>query len=460
RKVADGHHGDVKFCEGCGDTYLNFNGQEKWHQATCFPNPKGVNECEACGEVFAHVLKMYFHFGEEHVGARYCEGCRRTYRNRNGKEKGHGPDCSRPKARGEKEKEGERERRKGREDEKRKEKGKEKEDKREREHVWAQERFVKDGIEMRYCPNCREFFLPGSHCSCPEERRPKKPREVQHCFRCRTTYYDDSHCACPQFSSQSRKERQEGSAKAGQETKREPRTRVPESFRRQHYPSNEEKYRSKPKEDTKSERENDYCWHCKTMYWDDSHRNCPRPGQPGGQRHQDTAQGKSTGRPGGQRHQDTAQGKSNNKSQHHPRSEEKPRSKQNADSTHQGRQGEPSNKKQEHPKSESRYRSWRKENTNNDRNAEPKAEGSSRGIPPLYAYLKVDPTSSHDAIADAARKRRIEVHPDRLKRPGMTQPELKEIDETAKDVGYAADVLLDAAKRSKYDREMGGIRRR
>lgn len=296
---------------------------------------------------------------------------------------------------------------------------------------------------MRYCPNCREFFLPGSHCSCPEGRRPKKPREIQHCFRCRTTYYDDSHCACHQPNRQSRRERHEGSANAGQETNRGPRIRVPESFRRQHYPTNEEKYRSKHRQDTKTDREGDYCWHCKTMYWDDSHRNCPRADQPGGGPHEDTAQGKST-----------------NKKQHHPRSEEKYKSKHKADSTHHGRQGGSSNKKQWYPNSESRYRSWRKENTTNDRNARPKAEGSSQGIPPLYQYLKVHPASSHDAIAEAARKRRIEVHPDRLKRPGMTQSEVKEIDERAKDVGYAADVLLDAAKRSKYDREMGGIRRR
>ncbi|KAL8917811.1 MAG: hypothetical protein Q9208_007740 [Pyrenodesmia sp. 3 TL-2023] len=442
RKVADGHHGDIKFCEGCGDTYLNFSGQDKWHEATCFPEPKGVNECEACGEVFSCVLEMYFHYGEEHVGARYCEGCRRTFRNRHGEERGHGPDCSRPKAKGGEEKEGERERRNGKEDENRRGKGKEREDDKEREHVWAQERFVKDGVEMRYCPNCREFFPPGSHCSCLEGRRPKKPREIQHCFRCRTTYYDDSHCACPQ-SSQSSNRRHEGPGTTGQDQKSGSRQRVPPSFRKQHYPTNEEKYRSKNEEDTKTDRENDYCWHCKTMYWDDSHRNCPRPGQPGGQRHGDTAQEKS-----------------NNKKQHDPSSEEKYRSKHKADSTPHGSQGESSNRKQQYPKSESRYRSWRKENTNNDQNARPKAEGPSQGIPPLYACLKVHPTSSRDAIAEAARRRRIEVHPDRLKRPGMTQSELNGIDERAKNVGHAADVLLDAAKRSKYDREMGGMRRR
>ncbi|KAI4203832.1 MAG: hypothetical protein LQ346_001709 [Caloplaca aetnensis] len=71
----------------------------------------------------------------------------------------------------------------------------------------------------------------------------------------------------------------------------------------------------------------------------------------------------------------------------------------------------------------------------------------------LYERLRVHPLSSNTQIAHAAKKKRIEVHPDRLRKPGMTERELQEIDEIAKDVGYAADVLQDADKRRKYDKE-------
>lgn len=40
----------------------------------------------------------------------------------------------------------------------------------------------------------------------------------------------------------------------------------------------------------------------------------------------------------------------------------------------------------------------------------------------------------------------------------MTERELHEIDEIAKDVGYAADVLQDAEKKRRYDRERTGRR--
>ncbi|KAI4136958.1 MAG: hypothetical protein L6R39_007537 [Caloplaca ligustica] len=71
----------------------------------------------------------------------------------------------------------------------------------------------------------------------------------------------------------------------------------------------------------------------------------------------------------------------------------------------------------------------------------------------LYGLLKLHPSSSQEEIAQAARKRRIEVHPDKLKKPGMTDVELRKVDETAMEVGFAADILLDPKKRAKYDRE-------
>lgn len=76
----------------------------------------------------------------------------------------------------------------------------------------------------------------------------------------------------------------------------------------------------------------------------------------------------------------------------------------------------------------------------------------------LYERLRVHPLSTAAEIAQAAKKRRIEVHPDRVRKLGMTERELEEIDEIAKDVGYAADVLQDAEKKRRYDRERRGRR--
>lgn len=71
----------------------------------------------------------------------------------------------------------------------------------------------------------------------------------------------------------------------------------------------------------------------------------------------------------------------------------------------------------------------------------------------LYAILGVTPESSHEDIEKAAKKRRIECHPDRLKRNGMANVELELIDERAKEVGGAAEVLLHPRRRARYDRK-------
>lgn len=70
----------------------------------------------------------------------------------------------------------------------------------------------------------------------------------------------------------------------------------------------------------------------------------------------------------------------------------------------------------------------------------------------LYKALKVSPNASHDDIVYAARKRRIEVHPDRRKLPGMLPSEISRIDKEAQEVGLAADTLCDEVSREKYDR--------
>ena len=47
-------------------------------------------------------------------------------------------------------------------------------------------------------------------------------------------------------------------------------------------------------------------------------------------------------------------------------------------------------------------------------------------------------------IAKAAKMMRIKTHPDKLKKPEMSEEETSKIDLEAQQVGQAADVLMDA----------------
>ena len=69
----------------------------------------------------------------------------------------------------------------------------------------------------------------------------------------------------------------------------------------------------------------------------------------------------------------------------------------------------------------------------------------------LYEVLGVNSSSSSQEIRKAAKQRRIDCHPDKLKTLDMSTAELKEIDDWAKEVGGAAEVLLDPRKRAQYD---------
>lgn len=82
------------------------------------------------------------------------------------------------------------------------------------------------------------------------------------------------------------------------------------------------------------------------------------------------------------------------------------------------------------------------------RQPEPKLVGD------LYKSLKVSPDASHDEIVHAARRRRIEVHPDRRKLPGMSPSDVSRINMEAQEVGLAADTLCDEASREKYDKAL------
>ncbi|KAL6714858.1 hypothetical protein ACLMJK_007118 [Lecanora helva] len=72
----------------------------------------------------------------------------------------------------------------------------------------------------------------------------------------------------------------------------------------------------------------------------------------------------------------------------------------------------------------------------------------------IYAILRINPQCPHEEAKRAARQRRIEVHPDKFKKYCLTDAERQAIEEAAKLVGYAADIVLDPAKRMAYDLEI------
>lgn len=87
-----------------------------------------------------------------------------------------------------------------------------------------------------------------------------------------------------------------------------------------------------------------------------------------------------------------------------------------------------------------------------DSNLEDGKTESQNALPDHYAVLRIPYNSSAEEIATASRQRRIEVHPDRLKREtGLSPDEMEAIDMEAKNVGYAAEVLGDETLRRQYD---------
>ena len=121
---------------------------------------------------------------------------------------------------------------------------------------------------------------------------------------------------------------------------------------------------------------------------------------------------------------------------------------------------------QEKPHS-SRTQSRRGENpgsNGNDRTHERREHGSHRHqgvlakkareeLPDHYLTLKISPLASAEEIKTAAKRRRVEVHPDRLKKEGMDDSERAKIDAVAAKVGQAAEVLQNPEQKLKYDRQ-------
>lgn len=78
-----------------------------------------------------------------------------------------------------------------------------------------------------------------------------------------------------------------------------------------------------------------------------------------------------------------------------------------------------------------------------------------RAPPSIYTILKIGPQATSAEIKRACRERRIECHPDKLKLVGMGKEEQERIDEEAKLVGWACEVISDPEQREKYDRKLG-----
>lgn len=72
-------------------------------------------------------------------------------------------------------------------------------------------------------------------------------------------------------------------------------------------------------------------------------------------------------------------------------------------------------------------------------------------FPDHYKTLGISSKASTDEIKKAARSMRVSSHPDKLKKPEMSESELKQIDERAALVGQAADVLQNRDLKESYD---------
>ena len=74
-------------------------------------------------------------------------------------------------------------------------------------------------------------------------------------------------------------------------------------------------------------------------------------------------------------------------------------------------------------------------------------------FPDFYVILETSHLATEVEIKRAARRKRVEVHPDKLKRPGMSDSERDKIDAGAAQVGQAADVLQNLEQKLEYDRK-------
>ena len=115
------------------------------------------------------------------------------------------------------------------------------------------------------------------------------------------------------------------------------------------------------------------------------------------------------------------------------------------------------------PKANSEYKKRPKRSRNDqssttqdeEANSSPEPESvRDEGPIDIYAILGLSPQCSHKEAKRAARQRRIETHPDKLKKCSLSTAEKSRVDEMAMLVGFAADIILDPVKRQQYDQEI------
>ena len=86
--------------------------------------------------------------------------------------------------------------------------------------------------------------------------------------------------------------------------------------------------------------------------------------------------------------------------------------------------------------------------------AKKKIEKETPPPPDHYAVLEILPTATTAEILKAAKKKRIETHPDKFSGQNLAPSEVDRIVERAKNVGLAADALSDPETKRKYDQKV------
>lgn len=83
-----------------------------------------------------------------------------------------------------------------------------------------------------------------------------------------------------------------------------------------------------------------------------------------------------------------------------------------------------------------------------------KRASSNRPMQNYYTILGVSPSCTHEEIIKAAKKKRIESHPDRFSGQILGISDVDVIVERSKMVGHAADILCDPTARQKYNSKL------
>ena len=109
----------------------------------------------------------------------------------------------------------------------------------------------------------------------------------------------------------------------------------------------------------------------------------------------------------------------------------------------QGRRGEDPRSNRNDPFHEDREQRYHQEVS------QPKAKETDH-----YATLKLGPFATDEEIKSAAKRRRVEVRPDKLKNSGMSDSECAKIDAAAADVGQATDIPQTPEQKLKYNRKL------